>query len=48
MKNIILAGLLFVLISEGAICGYTFAAANIDERDVLQDMTQGLKDSVGC
>ena len=29
--------------SEGAICGYTFAAANIDERDVLQDMTQGLR-----
>jgi hypothetical protein len=27
---------------EGAICGYTFAAANIDERDVLQDMTEGL------
>lgn len=28
---------------EGIICGYTFAAANIDERDVLQDMTAGLK-----
>jgi hypothetical protein len=27
---------------EGVICGYTFAAANIDERDVLQDMTEGL------
>jgi len=28
--------------SDGVICGYTFAAANIDERDVLQDMTDGL------
>ncbi len=28
---------------DGVICGYTFAAANIDERDVLQDMTTGLK-----
>jgi len=28
--------------SEGIICGYTFAAANIDERDVLQDITDGL------
>ncbi len=27
---------------KGAICGYTFAATNIDERDVLQDMTQEL------
>lgn len=27
---------------EGVICGYTFAAANIDERDVLQDMTEDL------
>jgi len=26
----------------GGISGYTFAPANIDERDVLQDMTQGL------
>jgi len=25
------------------ISGYTFASANIDERDVLQDMTQGLR-----
>lgn len=33
-----------VIISfEGVIWGYTFAAANIDERDVLQDMTAGLK-----
>ncbi len=24
---------------DGVICDYTFAAANIDERDVLQDMT---------
>jgi hypothetical protein len=32
-----------VLISyDGVICGYSFAAANIDERDVLQDMTDGL------
>lgn len=28
---------------DGVICGYTFAAANIDERDVLQDMTDGLR-----
>jgi hypothetical protein len=28
--------------SEGVICGGTFAAANIDERDVLQDLTDGL------
>ena len=27
---------------EGVICRYTFAAANIDERDVLEDMTEGL------
>lgn len=27
---------------EGVICRYTFAAANIDERDVLEDMTDGL------
>jgi hypothetical protein len=27
---------------DGVICGYTVAAANIDERDVLQDMTDGL------
>ena len=27
----------------GVISGYTFASANIDERDVLQDMTQGLR-----
>jgi hypothetical protein len=27
----------------GVISGYTFAPANIDERDVLQDMTQGLR-----
>lgn len=32
-----------VLVSfDGSICGYTFAAADIDERDVLQDMTAGL------
>lgn len=28
--------------SEGVICSATFAAANIDERDVLQDLTDGL------
>lgn len=28
--------------AEGVICGYTFAAANVDGRDVLQDMTDGL------
>lgn len=27
----------------GVISGYTFASANSDERDVLQDMTQGLR-----
>lgn len=27
---------------EGVISGYTFAPANIDERDVLQDMTDGI------
>jgi hypothetical protein len=27
----------------GVISGYTFAPANVDERDVLQDMTQGLR-----
>lgn len=27
---------------EGVICRYTFAAANIDERAVLEDMTEGL------
>lgn len=32
-----------VISFDGVICGYTFAAANIDERDVLQDMTTGLK-----
>ncbi|TAL44073.1 MAG: IS982 family transposase [Methylovulum sp.] len=32
-----------VVNDEGIICGYTFAAATIDERDVLQDMTEGLK-----
>ncbi len=26
---------------HGVICGYTFAPANVDERDVLQDMTDG-------
>jgi len=29
---------------DGIICGYTFAAANIDERDVLQDMTDDLRE----
>jgi len=28
---------------EGVISGYTFAPANIDERDVLQDMTDGIR-----
>jgi hypothetical protein len=28
---------------DGVICGYTFASANIDERDVLQDTTNGIK-----
>jgi hypothetical protein len=28
---------------EGVISGYTFAPANIDERDVLQDMTDGIQ-----
>lgn len=28
---------------DGVICGYTFAPANIDERDVIQDMTDGLQ-----
>lgn len=28
---------------DGVICGYTFASANIDERDVLQDITGGIK-----
>lgn len=27
---------------EGVVSGYTFAPANIDERDVLQDMTEGI------
>jgi len=29
--------------ADGVICGYTFASANIDERNVLQDMTDGIK-----
>ncbi len=29
--------------AEGVICGYTFAAANSDERDMLLDITHGLK-----
>lgn len=29
--------------ADGIICGYTFASANIDERDVLQDITHGIK-----
>ncbi|MDD5495281.1 MAG: IS982 family transposase [Dehalococcoidia bacterium] len=29
--------------SEGVICSYTFAAANRDERDMLLEITQGLK-----
>ena len=33
-----------ILISyEGIICGYTFAAANVDERDVLPEMVDGLR-----
>jgi hypothetical protein len=28
---------------NGVIAGFTFASANIDERDVLQDMTEGLR-----
>ena len=28
---------------EGVVSGYTFAPANIDERDVLQDMTEGIR-----
>ena len=31
-----------VVSSDGVICGYTFAAANIDERDVLPETTEGL------
>jgi hypothetical protein len=29
--------------AKGVICGYTFAAANSDERDMLLEITQGLK-----
>ena len=33
-----------VLISfEGIICGYTFTAANVDERDVLPEIVTGLQ-----
>jgi hypothetical protein len=31
-----------VVSSDGIVCGYTFAAANIDERDVLLETTAGL------
>ena len=33
-----------ILISfEGIICGYTFTAANVDERDVLPEIVAGLQ-----